>query len=50
MEKSLVKRDPNTDFTGYLGVHCDGLAQACGNSNADALELPQSCTKPSIYA
>ena len=25
----------------------DGLAQDCGNSTANALELPQSCTKPS---
>ena len=27
----------------------DGLAQDCGNSNANALELPQSCVKPSTY-
>ena len=27
----------------------DGLVQGCGNSSANALELPQSCTKPSIY-
>ena len=26
MEKSLVKQDPDTEFIGYLGVHCDGLA------------------------
>ena len=26
----------------------DGLAQHCNNSNAVALELLQSCTKPSI--
>ena len=26
----------------------DGLALDCGNSSANALELPQSCTKPSI--
>ena len=26
----------------------DGLAQDCGNSIANALELPQSCAKPSI--
>ena len=24
----------------------DGLAKDCGNSSANALELPQSCTKP----
>ena len=27
----------------------DYLAQDCGNSIANALELPQSCVKPSIY-
>ena len=27
----------------------DGSAQACSNSIANALELLQSCTKPSIY-
>ena len=26
----------------------DGLVQDCSNSNANALELLQSCTKPSI--
>ena len=28
--------------------HIDGLAQDCGNSSASAMELPQSCAKPSI--
>ena len=27
----------------------DGLVQDCSNSTANALELMQSCTKPSIY-
>ena len=27
----------------------DGLVQDCSNSFANALELLQSCTKPSIY-
>ena len=27
----------------------DGLVQDCSNSIANALELRQSCTKPSIY-
>ena len=31
-------------------VHIEGLAQDCSNSSALAMELPQSCTKPSIYA
>ena len=29
--------------------HIDGLVQDCSNSIADALELLQSCTKPSIW-
>ena len=29
--------------------HIDGLEQDCSNSNANALELLQSCTKPSTY-
>ena len=30
-------------------IHSDGLVQACSNSSANALELLQSCTKPSLY-
>ena len=33
----------------YLVFSIDGLVQDCGNSSAHALELLQSCTKPSIY-
>ena len=29
--------------------HVSGLVQACGNSIAIAMELPQPCTKPWIY-
>ena len=29
--------------------HIDGLVQDCSNSIAIALELPQSCAKPSIH-
>ena len=32
-----------------LWHHIDGLAQDCSNSIAKALELLQSCTKPSIW-
>ena len=35
-------------FTPYW-KHIDGLVQDCSNSSAYALELLQSCTKPSIY-
>ena len=35
---------------GYIsGCYTDGLVQDCGNSSALALELPQFCTKLSIY-
>ena len=27
----------------------DGLAQDCGNSSANVLELPKSCAEPSNY-
>ena len=30
-----------------LKHYVDGLVQDCGNSSDNALELPQSCTKPS---
>ena len=30
--------------------HISGLSQDCGNSIADAMELPQSCAKPSLYS
>ena len=30
-------------------VHIDGLAQNCSNIIAKALELLQSCTRPSVY-
>ena len=35
----------------YVKFYCDidGLEQNCSNIIANALELPQSCTKPSIY-
>ena len=31
-------------------IHIDGLVQDCSNSIANAMELLQSCTKPSICA
>ena len=33
----------------FLTLYIDGLVQDCSNSIAGALELLQSCTKPSIY-
>ena len=32
----------------WLPYNIDGLVQECSNSIANALELRQSCTKPSI--
>ena len=36
-------------FSMFRGHYFDGLVQNCSNSIANALELPQSCTKPSIF-
>ena len=33
----------------YMYVLVDGLGQDCGIFSANALEIPQSCTKPSTY-
>ena len=33
----------------HLDLYIDGLAQDCSNSIANALELLQSCTKPSTW-
>ena len=44
-----VSRDIWTQgFSAYYYIN--GLVQDCGNSSALALELPQSCTKPSIQS
>ena len=32
----------------WIILHINGSAQYCGNSSALAMELPQSCAKPSI--
>ena len=39
----------NCSQTRIQFFHIDHLVQDCSNSSADALELLQSCTKPSIY-
>ena len=49
---------PNVDHAAYIVettyktvydtiLHTDGLVQDCSNSIANAMELLQSCTKPS---
>ena len=35
------------DYTAFLWGHMDSLVQDCGHSSALAMELPQSCSKPS---
>ena len=37
-------------FQPIIQKHIDGLVQDCSNSSALAMELLQSCTKPSISA
>ena len=36
-------------FKDYIIINFDGLVQDCSISIANALEILQSCTKPSIY-
>ena len=43
----LVDKDKMQQF--YI-LHMDVLLRDCGNSFADALGLPQSCTKPSVFS
>ena len=33
----------------YICLYIGGLVQDCGISSADALEIPQSWTKPPLY-
>ena len=40
---------PGDTGTKVYHVYIDGLVQDCSNTSANALELLQSCTKPSIY-
>ena len=37
---------PDSAALWHLMKYNNGLGHDCGNSSADALELPQSCTKP----
>ena len=43
----LVQESRNQAIDLSMNIH--GLVQDCSNSIANALELLQSCTKPSIY-
>ena len=47
----LSPRQPFVDITFFGPLKfLDGLAKDCGNSSANALELPQSCAKSSIWS
>ena len=37
-------------LTRFTDAYIDGLVQDCSNFSALAMELLQSCTKPSIYS
>ena len=41
---------PSGSGLNVFKVQLNGLEQDCSNAIADALELPQSCTKPSKYS
>ena len=47
--QGIINHDKEAFFS-FLFNNFDGLAQDCSNSSALAMELPQSCTKPSIYS
>ena len=51
MSCCLIASEPVFTYQswGPAAVHFDGLVQDCSNSSALAMELLQSCTKPSIY-
>ena len=50
LEYLFVNRNQIIILVKILRKHdVNDLAQGCGNSSANALELPQSCTKQSIY-
>ena len=44
-----LTRNMCSEITLSNYYHIDGFVQDCSNSIANALELLQSCTKPSIY-
>ena len=48
IEMCVRSVDISSIHWGNCGAYIDGLAQDCSNSSALAMELLQSCTKPSI--
>ena len=50
INEKVVNININHEYVYYFASipNIDGLAQDCGNSVANALELPRSCAKPSI--
>ena len=53
MNNSLVMRDHKSWYNALpynkYKLYIDGSVQDCSNSIANALELLQSCSEPSIY-
>ena len=47
---NVIRTDADTFDRKYMTYHVDGLVQDCSNSSALAMELLQSCTKPSMYS
>ena len=49
---SIIQSYYDKIWMSSIDFHCniDGLVQDCSNSIANALELLQSCTKPSIWS
>ena len=43
------ERLPQKDIPSLSPYYIDGVVQDCSSSTANALELLQSCTKPSIF-
>ena len=46
----VLTRQQVTAWTYFTEANTNGLVQDCSNSIANALELLQSCTEPSICA
>ena len=48
IKNSIHLYDQNPDAIPLTGLHSDGLGQDCSISRVLALEMPQSCAKPSL--
>ena len=48
MIENVIPQELGSRMTDWF--HIGGIVQGCGNSSANALELPQTCTKPSTLS